>query len=130
MKHLSPYRVLGIICIAHLMTLSGCKKKVDDVAFSGTVYEFCECTLSSMSISEQDWGYIVPLDTPEGMGRDYTDVDDTVRKNCIILYRTKAKYRSGQAIKGRLYFDDEYSRAYCNYHNVPDLPEAVCYSLE
>ena len=60
----------------------------------------------------------------------YCHVDDTVRKNCIILYRTKAKYRSGQAIKGRLYFDDEYSRAYCNYHNVPDLPEAVCYSLE
>lgn len=130
MKHLSPYRVLGIICIALLMTLSGCKKKVDDVAFSGTVYEFCECTLSSMSISEQDWGYIVSLDTPKDAGRDYTDNEGNVHPNSIILYRTKTKYRSGQAIKGRLYFDDEYSRAYCNYHNVPDLPEAVCYSLE
>ena len=112
------------------MLFMGCKKNENVFDFSGKVVGYIDCTINPASISEMEFGYVVALDSPDSVGRDYTASDGIVMHNCVILYRTKARYYDGDPISGSMFFDDRYSRAYCQIHRDYDLPEGVCYSLD
>lgn len=106
-----------------------CKKKTDTFEFKGKVVYFLECTGMVTSISEYDMGYIINLQTPDSIGADFT-VNNTTHHNCVILYHTRSRFQNGDVISGRMYLDNKYSAAYCNFHHDTGLPEGVCYSLD
>ena len=112
------------------LLLVSCGKNENTFDFSGKVVGYVDCTLNPTSISEMEFGYVVALDSPDSVGRDYTASDGIVMHNCVIHYRTKARYYDGDPISGSMFFDDRYSRAYCQIHRDYDLPEGVCYSLD
>ena len=120
------------LCLAAALLFSACKKKVDDMDFSGKVIGGCECTGSGMgySISEMDWGYLVALDKPEGIGSDYTDADRNNYTNVVILYGTRTRLTIGGTISGKLYLDKDYASSYCNYRPSLGVPQAVCSQLD
>ena len=97
--------------------------------FKGKVVYFLECTGMVTSISEYDMGYIISLQTPDSIGADFT-VNNTTHHNCVILYHTRSRFQNGDVISGRMYLDNKYSAAYCNFHHDTGLPEGVCYSLD
>jgi hypothetical protein len=96
---------------------------------------FCEPEIMTLENSDGvlqeliDFGYVVNLDTPDSIGGEYVS-DGITYKNAILLYRTKARYGSGEKISGTMYLDDNYSRAYCQYHFNLGIPEGVCYTLD
>lgn len=118
-----------IALVALVCLTAGCKKRTDTFAFSGTVIDYYNCTLNSASISEMDFGYVVNLDTPDSIGGEYTS-NGVKYKNAVLLYRTHARYGDGEQISGTMYLDENYSRAYCQYHYHLDIPEGVCYKLD
>ena len=89
------------------LSLTACKKKVDDMEFSGTVVGGCECTGIGSSISEMDWGWFVALEKPEGIGVKFT-TDNKTYENVVLLYGTKTRLGTDSKISGRLYMDDKY----------------------
>ena len=113
-----------------LVCLSGCKKKVEDFAFSGVAIDRVECTMMTQSISEQDWGFVIELTTPSDIGGDYYDAQSNVHHNCVLLYRTRYNFVENDKVSGRMYLDDEYSKSYCAYHSRLGLPEGVCSQLD
>lgn len=117
-----------VFCL--LLSLSGCKEHEGTFSFSGTACGYVECTMATQSISEQDHGYVVALDTPENTGGDYTDDDGILHHNCVILYRTHTRFYEGDKISGRMYIDPDYSKAICAYHYHLDIPEGVCEKLD
>ena len=108
----------------------GCSKPDNVFDFSGTMVDYLECTGPFVSISEMDYGLVLTLDTPDSIGKDYTDPTGEKFHNCVILYRTKARFKIGEKVSGTMYLDDKYSKAYCQFHYELDLPEGVCYSLD
>lgn len=120
---------LSLILSALLLLTAGCGKRTDTFPFSGKVIGYYNCTLNSASISEMDFGYVVSLDTPDSIGSEYT-TDGITYTNAILLYRTRASYHDGDAISGTMYLDDDYSKAYCQYHYNLGIPEGVCYTLD
>lgn len=104
-------------------------KRADTFKFEGTIHGYLECSLATTSIMDLDFGYVVSLITPDSIGNDYT-VDGKTYHNCVILYHTRARYYDCDTIRGTMYLDDKYSRAYCNYHIQTGLPEGVCYTLD
>lgn len=110
--------------------MCGCKKKVNDFPFEGTVVGFVQCTMMTTSITEFDVGYVVNLASPDSVGGDYVGDNNKTYHNCVILYHTRTRFYDGDAIRGRMYLDDKYSAAYCNYHYKLGIPEAVCQSLK
>lgn len=119
-----------IIILMVPLLMCGCKKKVSDFPFEGKVVGMVQCTMMTTSISEYDIGYIVNLTVPDSVGGDYMADKNVLYHNCVILYHTRSRFYDGDSIKGRMYLDDKYSAAYCNYHFDLGIPEAVCYSLE
>ncbi len=113
-----------------LLLLAGCGEHEGTFDFSGTAIYRLECTLPTQSISEQDFGYILELTTPEDIGADYYDADGNVHHNCVILYRTHNLFYDGDAVSGRMYLDPDYSKAICAYHAHLDIPEGVCEKLD
>lgn len=112
------------------LLLTSCGKNENTFAFEGVVLDYVQCTSYAVtSISEFDFGYIIDITTPDSIGGDYT-LNGVTHHNCVILYRTKAQYYQDDSIRGTMYLDDKYSRAYCNFHAGLGLPEGVCYSLE
>lgn len=120
--------ILLIACGCSCM--ESCKKNVDDFEFSGTVIGVRDCTSTTMSVSELDWGYVVEVSTPEGVGADYFDEQSQKHSNVVVLYGTRARLSDKEKISGKMYLDDKYSRAYCNYHYNDGVPEAVCSKLD
>ena len=112
------------------MFVTGCKKPDNVFDFSGKMVDYLECTLQYASISDFDYGMVLCLDTPDSIGKDYTDPTGEKFHNCVILYRTKARFKIGEKVSGTMYLDDKYSKAYCQFHYELDLPEGVCYSLD
>jgi len=112
------------------MLLIGCGKPDNVFDFSGTMVDYLDCTMQNVSISEWDYGMVLALDTPDSIGKPYTDPYGEKFQNCVILYRTKSRFRIGDKVEGTMYLDDNYSKAYCQFHYDLDLPEAVCYSLD
>ena len=84
----------------------------------------------SASISEFDIGYVVSLTVPDSIGGVFTDPSGKKYSNCVVIYRTRARYYVEDRIKGTMYLDDQYSAAYCTYHVHLNIPEGVCYTLE
>ena len=106
------------------------KKRVDTFKFDGTVVGVANCSLASASISEFDIGYVVSLTVPDSIGGVFTDPSGKKYSNCVVIYRTRARYYVEDRIKGTMYLDDQYSAAYCTYHVHLNIPEGVCYTLE
>ena len=98
--------------------------------FDGTVVGVANCSLASASISEFDIGYVVSLTVPDSIGGVFTDPSGKKYSNCVVIYRTRARYYVEDRIKGTMYLDDQYSAAYCTYHVHLNIPEGVCYTLE
>lgn len=121
--------IMGLILCGSIC-LSSCKKHVDDFDFTGTVIGVRDCSSMSMSISELDWGYIVEVSSPEGIGAEYYDNDGKKHTNVVILYGTKTRLSDQEKLSGRMYMDENYSRSYCNYHYSDGVPEAVCSELD
>ena len=122
-------KTLLIVAITTLF-ITGCKKPENVFDFSGKMVDYLECTMQYASISEFDYGMVLSLDTPDSIGNDYTDGLGEKFHNCVILYRTKSRFRVGDKVSGSMYLDDNYSKAYCQIHYHYDLPEGVCYSLD
>lgn len=113
-----------------LLLLAGCGEHEGTFDFSGTACGYIPCTVESQSISEQDHGYVIDLDTPEGIGGEYYDDYGNLHHNCVILYRTHNRFYDGDAVSGRMYLDPDYSKAICAYHAHLDIPEGVCEKLD
>ena len=118
-----------IITIIPLLFM-GCRKPDNVFDFSGKMVDYLECTMQYTSISEFDYGMVLSLDTPDSIGMEYTDPYGEKYQNCVVLYRTRARYKIGEKVSGSMYLDDKYSKAYCQIHYDLDLPEGVCYSLD
>ncbi|MCQ2261279.1 MAG: hypothetical protein MJZ77_07825 [Bacteroidales bacterium] len=124
----STKKTLWLLLLLPLF-LTGCNRDVETIKFEGVIRGYFDCTNTS-SIFEIEFGYIVALDTPDSLGADYTDGLGKTYHNCVVLYRTKAHFADSDTIRGELYLDEDYSRAYCTFHYDHSLPEAVCYALE
>ncbi|MBR1516782.1 MAG: hypothetical protein IJ620_01370 [Bacteroidales bacterium] len=120
-------KIAFLILIASVL-LSACKKKVDELDFADTVIGGTECTGAGTSISELDWGWIVELDKPAGIGNDYTDKEGITHHNVVLLYGTHTRL-SGD-VKGKLYLDKDYASSYCFYRPQLGIPHAVCSRLD
>ena len=121
-------KILLIIAIIPML-LVGCKKPDNVFDFSGTMVGYVECNMQYGSLSDFDYGLVLAVDTPDSIGKDYTDSEGAKFHNCVILYRTKSRFRIGDKVSGSMFLDDKYSKAYCQFHYELGLPEAVCYSL-
>ena len=131
MKPMKKTLSLLVFSFYLLVFLSGCGEHEGTFSFAGTAIYRLECTLPTQSISEQDFGYILELDTPEEIGADYYDADGNVHHNCVILYRTHTQLGENDKVSGRMYLDDDYSKAICTYHySKLGLPEGVCERLD
>ena len=114
-----------------LVFLAGCGEHEGTFSFSGKAIYRLECTLATQSIAEQDFGYVLELDTPADIGADYYDTENNVHHNCVILYRTHTRLEENDSISGRMYLDPDYSNAICAYHyGHLGLPEGVCEKLD
>ena len=122
-------KILFLFAIIPIL-LTGCGKPDNVFDFSGTMVDYLECTSPYVSISEIDFGLVLTLDTPDSVGKPYTDPYGERFENCVILYRTKSRIKVGDKVSGSMYFSDKYSAAYCQFHYDLDLPEGVCYSLD
>ena len=122
-------KLLLIVAIIPLF-VTGCSKPDNVFDFSGTMVDYLECTGPFVGISEMDFGLVLTLDTPDSIGKDYTDPYGDKHRNCVILYRTKSRFKIGDKVSGSMYLDDRYSKSYCQFHYDLDLPEGVCYSLD
>lgn len=124
---------LFIPLVSILLLAAGCKSDKDDFEFKGTVCGYHQCTLSGASISEQDWGYIIDLESPSSIGGQYfEDIDGKhiEHNNAVLLYKTRTRLKDGETVSGRMYLDEEYSKAYCSYHAKLDIPEGVCTAID
>ena len=112
------------------MLFCSCNKPDNVFDFSGTMVDYLECTMQYASISDFDYGMVLSLDTPDSIGKPYTDPTGEKFQNCIVLYRTRSRFRIGEKVSGSMYLDEKYSKAYCQIHYDLNLPEGVCYSLD
>ncbi|MBQ0016146.1 MAG: hypothetical protein KBT04_04115 [Bacteroidales bacterium] len=125
---MKQHRLIITCIILATLLVTACKKKVDDMDFSGTIVGCVECTGSGtgVTISEMDWGYLVQLDKPTNVGSTYGEYS-----NVVLLYGTKTLFKEEESISGKLYFDDDYAGSYCFYHfDDHNIPQAVCSELD
>ena len=103
------------------MLLASCVHH-EEIEFSGTIVGIRNCTASYL---DQNAGYMVQLETPEGVGGTVTGEDGTM-DNIIVLYEPPKRIMLEDHIHGTFYRDDKYSRANCEVHyNELPLPEGV-----
>ena len=119
-KDIKTFKVLMVIAVIALM--ASCSKK-DEYDFSGTIVDARQCTTMQLP------GYVVALDKPADLGREYT-LNGTTYPNAVILYEPGHQLYKGDHINGSFYLDDKYSRANCTLHwNDLKLPEGVFTSV-
>ena len=113
------------------LAVTGCVKH-EEVSFSGTVVGIKNC---DMTYTDRNAGYIVQLETPEGVGGMVvsSSSDDTLR-NVVVLYEPPRILQVSKRIYGKFYFDDKYSKATgCVTwldENIENLPEGVITELK
>lgn len=101
--------------------------KHEEVSFSGQVVGIRNC---SLTFNDANAGYIVQLETPEGVGGTVVSNDgqDTMH-NLVVLYEPPKIMKVSTRLHGKFYFDDKYSKANgCvswNDDNIGSLPEGV-----
>lgn len=123
-------RHLIILGIALLALATGCKDNPDAFAFKGVVVDYVNCTSAMASISDVDFGYVVCLATPDSVGKAYKASNGNTFDNCVVIYRTRTRFRDSDSISGTMYLDENYSRAYCSFHYDLNIPEGVCYTID
>lgn len=117
-------RTIPLLLILTTILATGCVRNYDDFAISGTIIAHEQCTTMN------DLGYAVQLDDPDSIGAPYryiTGKDTTIYQNVIVIYRPDRIIKRGRHITGRAYWDDNHSKAECNYNyrNASgDVPEA------
>lgn len=120
MKHcdFSKFLILLISCLF----MASCVNR-EEIEFSGTVVGIRNCHASYL---DQNAGYMVQLDTPEGVGGTVTGSDGTEMTDIIVLYEPPKHIMVEDHIHGTFYRDDKYSKANCDVHyNDLPLPEGV-----
>lgn len=117
-----------LMLTAALLLLVACQTKHDDeFEFEGKVIDYEICSGYS------DVGYAVQLSRPDSVGGNYYASDSVTHPNVVVVYRADRLLRHGQEIKGKIYFNPNYSDAECNYHyrqTTGDVPEACFSKLE
>lgn len=110
-----------LLLLALLAMLASCKPNVDDFAFEGTAIDFEMCT------GTQDVGYAIQITSPDSLlGGTYLASDGKQYQNVVVLFCADRIIRNGAQVEGRMFFDNNYSSAYCNYHyrsSRGDVPE-------
>ncbi len=111
--------ISAVCCLLSVACLSACAKH-EEVDFSGTLVDVRSCTSLNIS-ADRNVAHIVALDTPAGVGGTY----DTLT-NVVVLYEPTRHITVGDRIHGTFYFDNNYSKTNCSWHNTDyDLPEGV-----
>ena len=118
-----------ILCMLALLA-AACEKH-EEISFSGTVVGIKNCELT---FTDRNAGYIVQLETPEGIGGTLASTSSTdTMYNLVVLYEPSRILRVSTHIHGRFYFDDKYSKANgCvtwRDENLENLPEGVFTNL-
>jgi hypothetical protein len=112
-----------ILLVILACCMAGCTKH-DEIPFKGVVISAYQCSMLSTS-NIPIVGYFVQLDEPKDVGSDYT-TNSGVHHNTVILYDPGCRLYKGNRISGSFYFDEDYSRANCDYHLTDvKLPEGV-----
>ena len=110
-----------------LALLTSCKD-YDDFDFSGKVIDVELCT------NIQDVGYAIELASPSDLGGDYLADDTIVHHNVVVVYGSDRRLKSNQHVSGKIYLDNNYSKATCSYHysgrRVKDVQEACFTKLK
>ncbi|MBQ9474427.1 MAG: hypothetical protein IJU81_08485 [Bacteroidales bacterium] len=106
-----------------ILSLASCRH-YDDFEIAGTVVEQEFCT------NLQNRGYVVALSSPEGVGGSYVCDDGSRYDNVVVVYNADRIIKKNAKITGRVYFDNNHSKAECTYHYDRDCPEAVFTKLK
>lgn len=120
MKRSASSKYIALVLVPLLLT--ACVKH-EEIEFSGTVRGVRNCAASFL---DQNIGYMVQLETPEGVGGTITGTDGEEMDNIIVLYQPPKRIMVRDHIHGTFYRDDKYSKANCEVHyNDLPLPEGV-----
>ena len=114
-------KVFLISLVLATLTLTSCVEH-EEVDFEGRVVGGRNCT---SIVFEQNMGYVVQLNYPEGVGGTITNDNGQQMKNLVVLYEPDCEIKVGDHIHGKLYWDDKYSRANCTVLWKEKLPEGV-----
>lgn len=121
MKRYACFKVIAAAVLTALLT-AACVKH-EEIEFSGTVRGVRNCAASML---DQNIGYMVELETPEGIGGTVTGSDGNEMHNIIVLYQPPKRIMVQDHIHGVFYRDDKFSKANCELHyNDLPLPEGV-----
>lgn len=104
-----------------MLLLTSCND-YDDFGFVGNTVDIEFCT------GPMDLGYAIQLVSPDTLGGRYTCDDGTVYDHVVVVYASSKALKKGQHVEGRMYIDNNFSTAYCNYNyrNARgDVPEGV-----
>lgn len=117
MKHLGYFK-LALPLVA--MLLAGCVKH-DELEFRGKIVDVRQCDFSYL---DQNPGFVVQLEYPEGVGGTLTEGGNTA-DNLVVLYEPDRHLMVGDVIYGKFYLSPKYSKANCSVHWDYELPEGV-----
>ena len=119
MKHFVFSKLLLAVL---LLSCVSCVKH-EELSFSGTVLGVRNCEASYM---DRNAGYIVQLESPEGVGGTLTSTSGETIENVVVLYEPTRLIMVEDHIHGSFYLDNKYSRVNCStqWGNL-DLPEGV-----
>ena len=106
--------------VAFSLLISSCVRH-DEMEFRGKVVDVRHCEFSYM---DQNPGYMVQLEYPEGVGGSISEGDNTA-ENIVVLYEPDRHIMVGDTIYGSFYLDPKYSKANCSMHWDYELPEGV-----
>ena len=120
-KHLS---IQAFIILFLALIFTGCVKH-EEIEFRGKIIGIRECTASYL---DQNVGYVVQLEYPEGVGGSITDGNNT-GENLVVLYEPDRHIMIDDIISGTFYLDEKYSRANCSIRWDYELPEGVFMKL-
>ena len=93
----------------------------DELEFRGKVVDIRHCDFSYL---DQNPGYVVQLEYPEGVGGSISE-DGNTADNLVVLYEPDRHIMVGDIVYGRFYLDPKYSKANCSMHWDYELPEGV-----
>jgi len=109
-----------VLLVFAAVMFAGCAD-YEEVNFRGKVIGIRECTASYL---DQNVGYVVQLEYPEGIGGSITEGNNT-GDNLVVLYEPDRHIMIDDVISGTFYLDEKYSRANCSIRWDYELPEGV-----
>lgn len=106
-----------------LLLFTGCVDH-DDFSITGTVVDYEMCN------GVTELGYAIAVSSPDSIGEDYTARDGDTYHNVVVCYGADRQLHPNDNIKGKIYWDNKYSRSHCSYHIDREAPEAVFTDLK